>query len=175
MTDEAFAEIRAEREIQRAILRYIRGVDRKDFDLMASAYHDDAYEDHGAFKGGIRDFVEWVRQRHASIEQAMHFLGNCLIEIEGDRAFVETYCIIVQHERTGARDFATGTPTYKRTTMGVRYVDRFEERDKTWKIAHRILVCEWIDEALGSLDFGPSWTGAKRSPEDAVYKIRTMG
>ena len=178
MTDAAFetdlAEIRAEREIHRAILRYIRGADRKDFDLMASVYHDDAREDHGPFQGGVKDFVEWVRRRHETIEQAMHMVGNCLIEVEGDRAFAETYCIIVQHERTGLNSFGSGSPTYKRTTMGVRYVDRFEERGGQWKIAHRILVCEWIDEAPGSLDFGPSWTAAKRSRDDAIYRIRTV-
>jgi hypothetical protein len=179
MTNEAIdkdlAEIRAEREIQRTILRYIRGADRRDFELMASAYHDDAYEDHGAFKGGVKDFVEWVRKRHETIEQAMHFVGNCLIEVEGDKAFAETYCIIVQHERTGLKDFATASPTFKRTTMGVRYVDRFEEREGKWKITHRILVCEWIDEDLGGIDVGPLWTVAKRSREDAIYKIRGAG
>src|SRR5215510_11893446 len=123
--EEEFAELRAEREIRRAILRYVRGVDRKDFELMASAYHSDAYEDHGPFQGGVRDFVEWVRRRHETIEQAMHLVGNCLIEIDGDRAFVETYCIIVQHERRPNGPGSTA-PDYRRTTMGVRYVDRFE-------------------------------------------------
>jgi hypothetical protein len=171
--EESFAELRAEREIRRAILRYLRGVDRKDFELMASAYHEDAYEDHGPFQGGVREFVEWVRRRHETIEQAMHFLGNCLIEVEGSRAFAESYCIVVQHERTGVTGFGSALPTYKRTTMGIRYVDRFEERGKQWKIAHRILVCEWINEGFGSLNFGSQWTVAKRSREDAVYRIRS--
>jgi GNAT superfamily N-acetyltransferase len=169
--EKELAELRAERAIQRALLRYARGADRKDFELMASVYHEDAYEDHGPFQGGVRDFLEWVRRRHENIEQAMHLLGNCLIEIEGSRAFVETYCIIVQHERIGAGGLGSA-PAYKRTAMGVRYIDRFEERAKQWKIAHRILVCEWMEAGLGSVGLGPGWTVAQRSREDALYRIR---
>ena len=166
------AEMRAEREIRNMVLRYMRGVDRKDYELMASVYHDDAVEDHGPIKGSPRDFIEWVRKRHETIDQAMHFIGNCLVEFDGDRAFVETYCIIVQHERTGTKNPGTGQPGMLRTAIGVRYVDRFEKRHGTWKVAHRMLVTEWFDENLGNTEFSPDWTKAQRSRDDAIYKIR---
>lgn len=168
------AEMIAEREIRNTLLRYMRGADRKDFELMASVYHEDAVEDHGPLQGNPRDLIEWVRERHKTIEQAMHIVGNCLVEFDGDRAYAETYCIIVQHERTGTKRMATGEPALTRTVMGVRYVDRFEDRGSGWKIAHRILVTEWIEESIGQIEFGPAWTKAQRSRDDAVYRIRSV-
>lgn len=166
------AEMLAEREIRNRILRYARGVNRKDWGLMAELYHEDAIEDHGPLQGSPGDLLEWVQKRHATIEQASHFIGNCLVEVEGEVAFAETYCIIVQHERTGTRSLSTGKDSVTRTVMGVRYVDRFERRGGAWKVARRTLVTEWIDEGLGAIDFGPAWTAAQRSQDDAVYRIR---
>jgi len=37
--------------IRQAALRYCRGVDRLDPELMLSAYHDGATDDHGIFSG----------------------------------------------------------------------------------------------------------------------------
>jgi|SRR6185369_7930740 ketosteroid isomerase-like protein len=170
--DQQIAEMLAEREIRNAILRYARGVNRKDWDLMASVYHEDAVEDHGPLQGSPAELIAWVQKRHETIDQSMHFVGNCLVEIDGEMAFAETYCIIVQHERTGTRSIASGAEAKARTVMGVRYVDRFERRAGLWKIARRTLVTEWIDEALGTTDFGPVWTAALRSADDAVYRIR---
>ncbi|WP_157221103.1 nuclear transport factor 2 family protein [Flavisphingomonas formosensis] len=170
--DDQIAEMLAERDIRNAIMRYVRGVNRKDWALMASVYHADATEDHGPLQGSPADLIAWVQKRHETIEQSMHFIGNCLVEIAGETAFAETYCIIVQHERTAARSISSGRDAMVRTVMGVRYVDRFERRDGAWKIARRILVTEWIEEGMGTTDFGPAWTAALRSKDDAVYRIR---
>ena len=62
-------------EIQQALLRYVRGVDRKNWDLMRSAYHPDAWDDHGNYKGPIARFIEITIVRHQTIEQSMHVLG----------------------------------------------------------------------------------------------------
>ena len=36
--------------IREAMGRYCRGIDRLDVDLIRSAYHEDAFDDHGPFK-----------------------------------------------------------------------------------------------------------------------------
>ncbi len=59
---DASAEPTAE-AIRQAALRYCRGVDRLDAELMFSAYHDDATDDHGVFVGLGRGPV---RPRRAS-------------------------------------------------------------------------------------------------------------
>jgi hypothetical protein len=167
--------MRDEREIQGILLRYCRGVDRKDFELMESAYHPDAYDDHGFYKGDVKGLIAAIKARHETIDQSAHFLGNCLIELDGARAFVETYCVLYQHGRTGNVDFATGDMTYRRFTIGVRYADRLEERRGEWKIAHRVVVYEWAREELGDLRFNPDWTVARRSREDMIYRIPASG
>ncbi|WP_422368724.1 hypothetical protein [Pelagibius sp.] len=51
MSDDFLAALKAERKIQRVFSRYIRGCDRRDYDLVWEARHDDAYDDHGPYKG----------------------------------------------------------------------------------------------------------------------------
>ena len=48
----------AKQEITDVVYRYARGIDRLDFELVKSCYHPDAYDDHGAFKGSVDEFVE---------------------------------------------------------------------------------------------------------------------
>ena len=51
----------ADREaIRECALRYARGVDRLDADLMKSAYWPDATDDHGRFVGNGWEFAERV-------------------------------------------------------------------------------------------------------------------
>ena len=45
------------REIEDCLLRYVRGVDRKNWELVRAAYHPDAHDDHGNYQGGIDGFI----------------------------------------------------------------------------------------------------------------------
>ena len=49
--EAAIDELLAKQEIRDALMRYSRGIDLLDPDLVKSAYHPDAYDDHGTFKG----------------------------------------------------------------------------------------------------------------------------
>lgn len=63
MTEDLIAFVREQRdrqEIHDCLLRYTRGVDRHDRELMLSAYHSDAYDDHGVAQGVARDFGDWA-------------------------------------------------------------------------------------------------------------------
>ena len=63
MDDGATAVLRElldRQEIHDCLMRYSRGVDRLDPDLIRSAYHDDAIDDHGMFVGTRDEFVDWV-------------------------------------------------------------------------------------------------------------------
>jgi hypothetical protein len=138
---DVLARLIAESEIRDALARYARGADRNDVALIRSAYHPDATDSHGYFSGTIDGFVDWFSERHAAVTQSMHFLGNCLIEFEGDEsAFVETYCQAFQRLRQAA------TPgTLQDLHVLCRYLDRFERRDGRWAIAARTVVYETQD------------------------------
>ena len=135
------AELRAEREITKVILRYARGSDRKDFDLMRSAYHSDATDHHGPSNGSVEKLLEWARSHHEKYDAMMHMQGTPQIELHGDVAFVETYCLILQKLKP--------EPTYAGNVdievfIACRYVDRFECRNGEWKIAVRNVVYDWV-------------------------------
>jgi hypothetical protein len=95
----------------------------------------------------------------------MHFLGNCLIDLEGDSATAETYCVAYHRTRAEQgqqQDFIAG----------VRYVDRLERRDGgPWLIAHRVVVMEWTryDAVTKQWDATGSFTMGRRDKTDLVY------
>jgi hypothetical protein len=161
------AELRDRAQIAELLARYCRGVDRKDFALMRSVYHDDAEDRHGGYNGDPDGVVAWVRERHERVEQSMHFLGTSIVELDGDRAFGETYCVV--HQRVLPEEGAA-----LRLTVGCRYVDRFERRDGRWGIASRVVAYEWWREEScdGERDFGPEWTRSLRSRDDVLYRMR---
>jgi len=154
----------AESEIRDVHLRYCRGVDRMDWDLVRSCYHPDATDDHGAFKGAIDEFLVWVAGALAKYEVTTHFTGNQLVEVKGDTAWAEHYGRIY-HRRAGldaepAEDFI----------VNVRYVDHLERRSGQWKIARRVVI---VDSArrdpVTALWLSPDPTSSRRDRQDASY------
>src|SRR5882757_7608724 len=93
-------EITARQQIHDALMRATRGIDRLDKELMLSAYHPGARDNHGSFDGPVEEFVEWVLERHTdNIVSCTHFIGNELIKVEGDTAYCESYCIAFHRVR----------------------------------------------------------------------------
>lgn len=128
-------ELLARREIEDSLLRYARGVDRRDWAAVRACYHDDATDWHGEFHGTADGFIEWVSGRHQTIPFSMHFLGNCLIEFGNDRtAAVETYFVAIQRRETGQGGAGTDVEVFG------RYCDRFEKRNGVWRVASRKVV-----------------------------------
>jgi hypothetical protein len=139
------------REIEECLLRYVRGVDRKNWDLVRSAYHTDALDDHGNYKGGIDGFIESLIARHATIEQSMHLVTNLTVEFAGpDAALAESYFITHQRVSPEAGDarlpYLRGTPIRPdeavETEVVGRYVDYMTRRDGAWRIQRRTVVFE---------------------------------
>ena len=130
-------DLLAKEEIREVIYRYARGIDRMDFDLVAACYHPDAYDDHGTFQGNVPEFVEMCKGFLPRFVVTQHFMGNLLIEVEGDTARAETYAVAYHR-----KELADGSG--HDDVFGIRYVDRFEQRDGgPWLIAHRVVATEW--------------------------------
>ena len=150
-----------EREIQRRLVDYCRGVDSGDAALVASVYHIDGTDDHGSFKGLGVEFAKYVTRRLTERYQAtMHTIANPVIDFVGsDLAHVETH-VCARHRREDDR----GTVL---ETFGGRYVDRFERRCGDWKIAHRVVVHEWDKVEHVELAYAPGrFTERTRGPAD---------
>lgn len=170
-------------EIRDVLARYARGVDRRDWNAVRAAFHPDAHDDHGEYKGGVEGFIAWVSARHAAIEQSMHFLGNCLIEFPSlDAAVVETYYVAIQRigaeagdapRRLLAQSGAKAVSGAIHLEVFGRYIDRFERRGGTWRIARRVVAFEAVRaEPSGEAGLSPAWVQALRSHEDAIYAAR---
>jgi ketosteroid isomerase-like protein len=124
-------ELAAEAEIRRVVGLFARGCDRDDMALVRSCYFEDATEDRGRYVGGVDGFIEWLEAMRAGFESTWHQIGEPLIELDGDSAAVETYCMVAQRP--------LGGPT---RLIPTRYLDRFERRDGRWRIAARKAVYE---------------------------------
>ena len=120
--EAAIRTLRDRQEIADLLARYCRGIDRLDTELIASVYHPDATDNHGIYKGNVKGFVEFIPTVLRQFSKTMHFLGNSLVEIDGDRAWAETYCMT--HSRIDRPD---GTQADR--SGGVRYVDVIERRN----------------------------------------------
>ena len=154
----------AERAIRRRLLEYCRGIDRCDAELVASAYHPDATDDHGSFRGLGADFARYATDAlRAHAEATLHFLGDSLIDFTSDdTAHVETY-VHAEHRCDGAAG-----PYLE--MFGGRYVDRFERRDGEWRIADRLCIREWDRRTPIEPAFPPDrFTEGRRDRADPCY------
>lgn len=135
MTPDLVAFVRDQKdrhEIRECLMRYARGVDRHDFELMRSAYHDDAWDDHTVVSLGADEFCRHIiadsKARHV---RHLHYIINHSVDLQGDVAHGETY-YLYWGENQGAEP-----------TLGFgRYIDRFEKRDGRWAIAYRRCLIE---------------------------------
>jgi hypothetical protein len=123
-------------DILDCLYRYCRGIDRFDRDLLLSAYHADAVDDHGVFVGVAADFADWALTYHREYQVSHHHaILNHSCELDGDTAHTETYFLYEAVNKTGPVTLAGG-----------RYIDRFERRNGQWGIAARVCVTEWAAE-----------------------------
>jgi hypothetical protein len=162
-------------EIRDSMCRYARGVDRGDWDQVRAAYHPDAHDEHGDYKGPIDGLIEWLDQRFAGVDNSMHFLGNCLIEFAGpDLALVETSFVSRRLRPLTEEERKTLGPKDQMCREGWgRYVDRFERRNGEWRVAHRTVVLEASSTsvALGGLRTSPL-TWGQRNRSDRLYQVQ---
>jgi hypothetical protein len=132
--------------IQDVVNRYARGLDRHDDDVLRSAFHEDAVDNHGPWVGGREAFVAWANGPcHGHTNAHLHQITTHNCEIDGDVAHTESYCQWV-HRLKDEETVWVG---------GGRYVDRLEKRDDEWRIVVRRLVLDFFYETKGTV-FGTS-------------------
>lgn len=164
----------AKEQIRDVLYRYCRAVDRGDAALMKSCYHPEGRDDHGFFSGPGHDFADYVMPILAQLECSIHSLSNPLIDIDGERAYVETQWSVIHRLRRNGKL----TDIWDQG----RYLDEFEHRDGQWKILNRVVVMDaerWMD-TVNLLDLIPDSNPQKvlcgrRGLADPVYRIRRVG
>jgi hypothetical protein len=166
-------------EIEDVLYRYARGVDRQDWDLVRSVYHDDATDLHGDFEGGVDAFIDYLKRRHVNIDQSIHFISNILVELTGPgTSLVESYYICYQRlksansaEKAFGNVLVADDETLQLKAIG-RYIDRFELRSGSWLIADRKVTFDVMSAEATPLGGGldPSLLLSRRDGEDILFQ-----
>jgi hypothetical protein len=139
MTDDKLIEdLLAKEQIRQQMAVYSRGIDRRDEALLKQVYHEDSLDDHG---WGLRapgwTVATMVRRDGQGFPNEWtrtgHFLGQHLIEVDGDHAVSEVYFHSVQiSEHDGKEIFLYSAG---------RYLDEWERRaDGVFRISRRQVI-----------------------------------
>lgn len=154
---ERLAELLDRHEIHQVMLRYARGLDRLDNELVRSCYWDDAIEDHGHFVGPPDDFIAYADRATLMFQAAQHAILNHWCELDGDDAFCETYFHFSGVTEAGPHFMSTG-----------RYVDHFQKRGGEWRIFNRVTIVEGsYDVPRAALAPDPSTAYSSDEPSQA--------
>ncbi|WP_370044768.1 MULTISPECIES: nuclear transport factor 2 family protein [Salipiger] len=160
--------LRDHEAIRQAVYAYARGVDRGDATLLDPAFHDDAEDDHGNFRGSKADAMAALAKSAANpaVTASVHHIGNILIDLRGDVADVETYFMASQRREEDGR-------LWTRMRVG-RYLDHFVKRDGAWRVLSRKVIDDWsrLDEVVQTArEVGPENNHCSRGPDDPSHAV----
>ncbi len=151
------------------LYRYARSVDRCDLDLLKSCYWPDGTDVHWFYNGNAHAFADYVVPLLAEIASSQHSITNPIIELHGERAFVECQWYVVHHIPLQEGD----TERFIDQQLEGRYIDVFENRRGEWRILHRQVVLEAGREFITTpplpLPEGHPGLG-QRAPHDIMSK-----
>lgn len=162
----------ARAEIYDVLLRYMRGVDRRDMSLVRSAFHPGATQTNPYLAPGeagtVEGLIDLMSANALRIPMSMHLLGNIVYEFASEElAIVESYLIAYQVHRPD-----DGGQGFRET--GSRYLDRFEKRDGEWKISKRILPLNFV-RPIAPADDEPLFNNplaSTRDQSDPLWALR---
>lgn len=148
--------------ISDCLVRYARGVDRLDQDLIRSAFWEDAHDAHGQIAGTVDDFLASWWPRQSAREVAQHLLANQAIELGVDAADVETYFLAVSKPYDDNQ----------LEIVGGRYLDRFAKRAGEWRIKDRLVILDWqcVTDASGMAERLSRANRGSRGQNDPSYR-----
>lgn len=162
-------ELQARHLIEDCLLRFARAIDRKDWSEALLSYHEDAFDNHGFFKGPPDKFIEILKKIHENQDHSMHLCTNILIDFKSKTsALVESYIIAIQ------RFLPDSENIYGVRNVGVaRYLDHFELRDGHWRVSKRVLVLgDLIKTPVSTpLQFPPGFEIQQHGKNDILYEL----
>lgn len=138
-----------EREIGRALTRFARAMDDRDWETARTILTNDATGELGTGPlAGPEAVIALIRQYLDGCGPTQHLLGNVLIEVTGDTAESRAYVSDMHLGAGDRRDLSF-------VTLG-DYHDRWRRVDGQWRLAHRTKLNRGHkgDFAVFGLDLG---------------------
>jgi|SRR5438067_3429360 len=125
---------------------YARAMDRRDVDLLLTAFTPDARLALFDPADGPDPVMERVGHdalaamvgRIARYDRTYHFVGNAVYDVDGDDATGEVHGIAHHLTRDG-----DGVGTDR--VMLIRYDDRYHRGDDGWRIVERRVLVDWTE------------------------------
>ena len=149
--------------LQHLVTTYGHGIDRRDYALLRTLYHDDAVDDHSPYYcGPAAGYVDWLPTMMANWRATSHVMVNMLFLIDGAQAEGVVSARTWHLTADGARVFIAWG----------RYADRYEKRDGIWRFAHRFFVLDATEERAANADdsFGTAGVAlGSAGADDPIY------
>jgi len=130
-----------DREILENELRYTRGLDRHNDDLIRDAYWQDAAVTYGVLRP-VSGLAAWANETHAKRAGHQHHVTTLTLDVDGDTAHEEGYILFSADLIRDTQFDTRGAPTPGRLLAGStatlgsgRYINRYERRNGLWKMA----------------------------------------
>ncbi len=162
--DAALPDLVDQQAVRDVIASIARALDRLDFELLASCYTEDAVDERHGVRREIGAFLEWVQPILRGMESTLHSISTQLVEVNGDAAYAESYCMARHFSAT-----AKGQPAHE-WFVYCRYLDRFMRRDGRWLLTHR--RCAYEPGTVNAATLKPlpaEILGGARGREDPSY------
>lgn len=121
--------------IEDCLLRYARGVDRMDQDLIRSAFWEDATDSHGPASGDVEEFIAQWHPGQAARDRSFHQVSNHQLEFEADGLSAHSEAYFMAAVRQVDAD--------EIELVGGRYCDLYTKRGTEWRIQTRLVVLDW--------------------------------
>ena len=138
-TEPGPRELQDRAEIHDVMMRYATALDTLDWDGVAACFTKDAHSVHSGndLGHGVDKILAYI-QGLANMKVTTHFMGNQLIDVKGDTASMETYCVAYLASERDGKDVIV--------IRGLRYIDQLLRQDGRWLISDRIHTCDWMRE-----------------------------
>jgi hypothetical protein len=168
---EAVRRLLDRQEIEEVLVRFCRGVDRLDEELVRSCFHADATDDHGFFDGPAHEYARYAIANARSMIATAHCITNVTVQLDGAVARSEAYVTVVMRTPSSSAGIVDHV-------ILARYLDRFERRaGGPWLIARRTVAYDLtrIDPVERQWGLGERYTLGRRDEDDLSYTLLRSG
>jgi hypothetical protein len=127
-------------ELRELVERYALGADSRDREMFGGAFTAGGIlaTSTGRTYDGRDAIVSTLAHLDAHYPRSMHFVGNHVVQLDGDAATGLVYCL--------AHHVYTRYGEDRDTVMVIRYRDEYRRTADGWRIARRTLQIDWQED-----------------------------